>query len=267
MLGERRAHARLHLRRGREAQRAQPAGAGDAAHPRPQQRGRAPQRADRRAVEHLRAAHLEQVADRVLHPAARRRAPRDAHRDPAQHQRRGQRLERRRIAAVHAVGLLEHAVDVPAGQVDRERRVAVVLADELREPPVGGRGVGREQVAEAGAVELDRRAGDHVGVDHQPLRPARLDGALDAVDQQHRLVVGEAVDAGGGLDRDVRQPEPRADDLADVDDRARADAEDQAGVGARGGRVVQRRRVGVDDAVGVAQRDPADVRACRRSPA
>ena len=68
---------------------------------------------------------------------------------PAQGERGAEVLERLGVGAVDAVGVVEHCVHVRARELDRERRVAVVLADQLREPPVGGRGVGREQVAEA----------------------------------------------------------------------------------------------------------------------
>ena len=185
----------------------------------------------------------------MLEPRARCGLPGETHREPAEDERLAQALERVGLAAVDRVGVLEHRIHVVAGERDGERVVAVVLADQLGEPPVRGRGVGGEQVAEPGAVELDRGLCDHVEVDQQPVRPARQRGAFDAVDEQHRLIVGEPVDAGGGLHDDVGEVEPRADRLADVGDRAGADAEDDRGALARGRGARERRLVG-DDAAG-----------------
>ena len=140
-------------RGGREAQRAQPARARDRAHARPQHRGQHRQRADLGAVQRRSTPGRSAISSRWLTvcsiPEHGRGAPGDAHRDAAQRQRGAEVLERLGVAAVDAVGVLEHRIHVRARELDGERRVAVVLADQLRQPPVGGRGVGGEQVAEA----------------------------------------------------------------------------------------------------------------------
>ena len=96
-------------------------------------------------------------------------------------------------------------------------------------------------------MSISSRSGQRVGV-----------VLLDAVDEQHRLVVGEAVDAGGGLHDEVRDAgQQRADRLADVDDRAGADADHEARSGALADGARERPRIGVHVGALVAQHDVA----------
>jgi hypothetical protein len=98
---------------------------------------------------------------------------------------------------------------------DGGRRETVVLVDGARQVPVGRGGEHGQHVAKAGPVHGGRRLGEDVLVQHERVRPAGRYRSLDAVVQQHGLVVGETVDAGRGLHDHVRH----ADRLADVGDR------------------------------------------------
>ena len=122
--------------------------------------------------------------------------------------------------------------------------VAAVHLDQGGQVPVRGGGEHRDHVAESGAVQQCRRPFQDVAVDHECAGPAGVGGALDAVDQQHGLVIGEAVDGGGALHDDVR-PGPGGD-LADVAQGAGADGDDDVRAGAAGGRSAHGGLVGVD---------------------
>ena len=110
----------------------------------------------------------------------------------------------------------------------------VVEAGERRQIPVGRRGEERDRLAEAGGIHLARRAADRHHVGQHDGRPARRHGALDAVPQDDRDIVGEAVDGRRRLHHDLRDAAiALARHLADVGHGARADADDGIGAASR----------------------------------
>ena len=103
-------------------------------------------------------------------------------------------------------------------------------------------------------VDADVRSEILVLIPDRRFREQR--GSLDALDDQHRLVVGESVDARRGLDDHVTHAaQPGRRGLADVGERPRADRDDASRPCAPRHRARDRRLVGVDPAVGAFEND------------
>ncbi len=153
----------------------------------------------------LQRRHLEQVADGVLHARARRRGAGDAHRDAAQRENGGDAFEGATLGARHERRRREQLAALLAGERDDRGQVDIVHAEQRGEIPVGRRGEGGDEIGEARDVELEGRVDQHVGVDDESVGPGRRRGALDAAHEQHRAVVGKAVDAARRLHDGVGQ--------------------------------------------------------------
>ena len=131
---------------------------------------------------------------------------------------------------------------------------------QLGQQPVGGCGEHRGELTEPGHVH--RRGclvdGGHVGDDD--VRPAGRCGPLDAVAQQHRDVVGEAVDRRRGLDHHEGHAADRGrGDLSDVGDRSAADADHRIGADHRRSGLLDHRLGRMQLRVAVVQHHRADV--------
>ena len=103
----------------------------------------------------------------------------------------------------------------------------VVEAQQEGEIPVSRCGEERDRLAEARRVHLERRAadGDDIGQHHGG--PARGDSALHAIAQDDGDIVGEAIDRGRRLHRDLGNAAiALGGDLADVGHGAGADGDD-----------------------------------------
>ena len=224
-----RARAAPSRRRSGSAARAARRRAATRAHARPQHRGQHRERADLRAVQRRLARRA--ISSRWLTvcsmPEHGRRAPGDAHRDA----RSGRSAALRSSSASGsarwiAVGVLEHARRRARGRA-RRRTASSCRPGRPAAPAASRRARCRWRAGRRSPARLSStgRAGDHVGSISS--RSGQRDGVVRLTPSTSSTdwSSAEAVDAGGGLHDHVGEAEAGAHDLADVGDRARADAE------------------------------------------
>ena len=202
----------------------------------------------------------------------RRRAD-DSHRQTASRQQPGQVGESGRLGVVRSPGERRKRGHRGEDRLDDCGIVGGSMAETRRELPLGDRVGDRGEVAHPGEVQAGGCRGQDVGVGDELVRPSRHDGAFRAGDDEDAAVGDEAVDAAGGLDRDVAASGALRGDLRDVGERARAHRDHQPvvadlGHGALDGLLVgaNRARAELDDrAVAEPFGEPIDDRTRRRA--
>ena len=171
-------------------------------------------------------AHIPHMGKIVLYARGRTRHARVGHRHAANDQSLEHGLHRGLVAAHQPFGIL-HAFFQRIADHLRHTLTVILAGDDMCNAPFSDAHIFCQHIAKAGAQHMQRRVFENVNIADDHIRAARRQRHLKPVERHRRRRAGVAVHRRRGSDDNVLSSGQAAQNLSDVVDNARANADDE----------------------------------------